>query len=691
MKKLIVILVLVLLFNMLSYGENELNDEIQLIVNGVNITELSNPVILNNRLLVPIRFVSEEIGATVLWDGESRTVSVNKGNRSMLLKIDSRLVRYNNGEIYNLSDVAPIIINERTYVPLRLVSNALGIGIKWEETTRTVYVDSNKTSSIESVFDIKIISFKNGDTITEKSNVQIDIPSKYYDNNNEIKLLLLDKNTGKGFVVASEKLKDSSLVYLPKVEDKGEKILAVAIYDNNRKLISADSILININVEPKVILTGINDGITVDKVSISQELNFLAKYVKYELINIETNKKTTINERDPFGYYTWTPTYEQNGSYIIKVIAYDGNNNFYESQSKTIIFNNKKRLSLSGVTNNKTINKPVNLIASRNFDVLETVFTIKDVNTGEESIIATIPYGSYKWFPDSKYSGTKDLFVSVKDMNGNLIVSPPVRVNIDGEAKLYLYGVSPKSVVTKEIKLWSTSNVEIKNINYVLTNSNGEKKYIDTNVDIGENAYFNPNKNDGNNVSLHVEGTYNGEILKSDKISFKVYLNELYGPKAITEKSEFLDFASVLAVDSLHKTGMSAALQTAQAILETGWGQKLPVDKYSGKFSYNLFGIKGKSTNGSVTSNTWEVYNGVSYRVDANFRAYNNIDESWQDHKRILLELSRYEQFRDVMYDSTLGAWAIRRAGYATDPQYPIKLMNIIEKYNLNKLDEVSL
>ena len=115
------------------------------------------------------------------------------------------------------------------------------------------------------------------------------------------------------------------------------------------------------------------------------------------------------------------------------------------------------------------------------------------------------------------------------------------------------------------------------------------------------------------------------------------------------------------------------------------------MDKYSGKFSYNLFGIKGKATNGSVTSNTWEVYNGVSYRVDANFRAYNNIDESWQDHKRILLKLSRYKQFRDVMYDSTLGAWAIRRAGYATDPQYPIKLMNIIKKYNLNKLDEVSL
>ncbi len=136
---------------------------------------------------------------------------------------------------------------------------------------------------------------------------------------------------------------------------------------------------------------------------------------------------------------------------------------------------------------------------------------------------------------------------------------------------------------------------------------------------------------------------------------------------------------------------MSAALQTAQAILETGWGQSIPVDKYTDKFSYNLFGIKGKGTNGSVVSNTWEVYNGVVYRVDGTFRAYNNTYESWQDHKRILLELSRYDIFRDVMYDYTLGAWSIRRAGYATDPKYPIKLMRIIEEYDLRQLDQVDL
>ena len=133
---------------------------------------------------------------------------------------------------------------------------------------------------------------------------------------------------------------------------------------------------------------------------------------------------------------------------------------------------------------------------------------------------------------------------------------------------------------------------------------------------------------------------------------------------------------------------MSAALQTAQAILETGWGQSIPVDKYNGVFSHNMFGIKGVGTKGSVISNTWEVYNGVSFRVDASFRAYFNIDEAWADHKQFLLAQPRYAPFRLVMYDCAEGAWALKRSGYATDPQYAIKLLDLINRYDLWELDK---
>src|SRR5690606_5174736 len=134
----------------------------------------------------------------------------------------------------------------------------------------------------------------------------------------------------------------------------------------------------------------------------------------------------------------------------------------------------------------------------------------------------------------------------------------------------------------------------------------------------------------------------------------------------------------------------SAALQTAQSILETGWGQSVPVDEYTGQLSNNLFGIKGVGSAGSVTSNTWEVYNGVTYRIDAEFRAYNSPEESWADHKEFL-NRDRYTGFREVMFDYTQGAWALKRAGYATDPEYAIKLMRLIEQYNLDELDKVGI
>ena len=207
-----------------------------------------------------------------------------------------------------------------------------------------------------------------------------------------------------------------------------------------------------------------------------------------------------------------------------------------------------------------------------------------------------------------------------------------------------------------------------------------------------EQTYI-PTKEDGGYWNVKAIGKYNGKEISSEQIPIRVYLGEIYKPVPIIEKDKFLDLASGLARDSWEKTGMSAALQTAQSILETGWGQNVPVDKYSGKLSYNLFGIKGKGPRGSVTINTWEVYNGQKYNIDADFRAYNNVGESWADHKEFLLDKnkSRYEPFRKVMHNSVQGAWALKRTGYATDPEYAKKLNRIIKQYNLKKLDKISI
>ena len=667
-------------------------DYIQLIVNDRDLTALASPMIVNGRTLVPIRFVSEEIGATVMWDGEKRTVLVQKEGKSVFLRIDKHLIDYNHGALFQLSDVAPLIINDRTYVPLRLISNALGIGIDWAGATKTVFVDSRQSSQIQSFFDIQLTSPIEGDTIYGESQVTVSIPDSYKAITKVLKLMLLDKTTGTGFIIAMTEDLEAALNYLPRFEDNGPKILVAALYDQNNKFIGGDSIGVTLAVNPRVTLSGITDYGTITSTAVFKpSLNFLVESVQYELTKLENGKVSTITEQDPFGSYSWSPTMEQNGSYTIKCIASDSNGNAYESQTYHVTVAVTRKLSLTGVSGGMTINKPVTLNVSRNFDVTETRYILRDRATGRETILATKPYGSYSWFPDMAYAGNKELYVSVTDTKGQIHNSNPISVKVDGSPKVILKGIGPNQVLTGAADLAVTSNVQLASIKYILTNKTTGSTRILSSSSTPNQAYeFVPKSTDAGKVLIKAEGVFESKKIYTEEISLTIYLGKTYGPQAIIAKDRFLAFAADMAQESWAKTGMSAALQTAQSILETGWGQSVPVDKYSGKFSNNLFGIKGSSSNGSVISNTWEVYNGVTYRIDAAFRAYNDVQESWDDHKRLLLNASRYEPFREVMVDYSLGAWAIKRAGYATDPLYPMKLIRIIKQYNLQELDRVA-
>ncbi|WFA08865.1 glucosaminidase domain-containing protein [Tissierella sp. Yu-01] len=679
-----------LLFSGSPYREVLAAEPINLMVNGNNITALSSPILENDRTLVPIRFISEELGAKVYWDGVERTVLVEDGTNSISLKIGSQLVAYDNGTDYEISDVAPKIINDRTYVPLRLVSNALDIGIDWDESSRTVIIDSNIQPEDINFFNVKLLSHEDGQVINGRTNLQIGASGEYMADGNEVRFLLLDPSTSKGFIIARGNDINGNYTYLPKIKDKGDKILVGAIYDKNGKFVAGDSVAVSVNVQPSVSLKGIYNGqVITGTASIGADINFFPRYIKYEITNLDTGNVTLTDIQDPLGTYNWSPMIKENGNYSIRVIAYENDDIKYSSSPVNIQVAVERSLALGGVTEGSTINKAVTLIAKRNFDVSETQYLMKDVNTGEIKTLATMPYGGYSWYPGPEDSGLKELIVRVTAA-GVVYDSEPIRVKVDGSPKLLLEGIGPKQVLTGEVKLKASSNVKVDSVQYTLINSKtGAKKVLASNLAMPAEFTYNPAGQNGD-WKIQVEGSYKGTKISSEQIQFKVYLGQTHGPKPIIEKSKYLGFASNLARKSYEKTGMSAALQTAQSILETGWGQSVPVDKYTGQISNNLFGIKGVGSAGSVTSNTWEVYNGVTYRVDAEFRAYNEPGESWADHKEFLNK-DRYAGFRDVMFDYSQGAWALKRAGYATDPEYPIKLMKLIEQYNLEEIDKVGL
>ncbi len=94
------------------------------------------PVIKDGRTLLPIRYVSETFGAKVDWDGKEEKVSISFGDKTVELWIgkDAAMV---DGTLKRL-DVAPEIIEDRTVLPLRFVSESLGLKVEWDEDLREI-------------------------------------------------------------------------------------------------------------------------------------------------------------------------------------------------------------------------------------------------------------------------------------------------------------------------------------------------------------------------------------------------------------------------------------------------------------------------------------------------------------------------------------------------------------------------
>ena len=96
------------------------------------------PVIMGSRVLVPLRGIFEKMGATVDWDARTRTVEAARGNVLVVLRIGSRIAQVNNRPL--TLDVPAMIVGGRTLVPLRFISESLGAGVEWREGSRTVLI-----------------------------------------------------------------------------------------------------------------------------------------------------------------------------------------------------------------------------------------------------------------------------------------------------------------------------------------------------------------------------------------------------------------------------------------------------------------------------------------------------------------------------------------------------------------------
>lgn len=138
-KKYISIICLVALFFTMPVFASE-REKISIIMNGEELLMDQPPVIINGRTLVPFRAIFEAFGTQVSWDGETKTASAEKDGMSIKLVVNSNKAFVNNEE--KELDVAPFALNGRTLVPVRFISETLGAKVSWDGENRMVNIET---------------------------------------------------------------------------------------------------------------------------------------------------------------------------------------------------------------------------------------------------------------------------------------------------------------------------------------------------------------------------------------------------------------------------------------------------------------------------------------------------------------------------------------------------------------------
>lgn len=121
-----------------SQSDNKANasSEIKIMVSGKEIKPETPAYIENGRTMVPLRFISEALGEKVDWNAETKSVII--GDNKAVLAIGSKEIDANGKKL--TIDSPAVIKNSRTFVPLRAISEILGAKVDWDGATKTVSI-----------------------------------------------------------------------------------------------------------------------------------------------------------------------------------------------------------------------------------------------------------------------------------------------------------------------------------------------------------------------------------------------------------------------------------------------------------------------------------------------------------------------------------------------------------------------
>jgi flagellar protein FlgJ len=194
-------------------------------------------------------------------------------------------------------------------------------------------------------------------------------------------------------------------------------------------------------------------------------------------------------------------------------------------------------------------------------------------------------------------------------------------------------------------------------------------------------------------VGNRASNTVDGQVIINADIHDSSPLNEMTEiplknnhARPIQSAEDFIRQLHPYAQQAAKELGVEPRVILAQAALETGWGRSL-IKNSNGESSFNLFNIKAdKSWHGKQAQvPALEFEQGIAKKVNAGFRSYGSFQESFQDYVAFIKNNPRYGDALKQAGNGERYLHELQRAGYATDPNYANKIMNI---YHSNTMAE---
>ena len=144
-KVLLKILFAIAIITSVSISGYAANNQVKVNVDGKAVSFDVPPQIINERTMVPIRAIFESLGATVNWDDSTKTAHATDGNFNVSLTLYEKYIVVNNKK--KEMDTSAIMINDRILAPVRYVAESFGCTVLWEDSSQIAHIFSPDSTS----------------------------------------------------------------------------------------------------------------------------------------------------------------------------------------------------------------------------------------------------------------------------------------------------------------------------------------------------------------------------------------------------------------------------------------------------------------------------------------------------------------------------------------------------------------